>query len=87
MKLRDLTEHVPDDPKGIGHTFTAADEYDDVRAYVKWDGCLELSREFNKGAAEPDVDSLHICDISGFIEFLEALREEARRRYPEWRDL
>ena len=43
-------------------------------AWMKWDGCIELTRFLNYGR---DIDRIHICDAVGLARILEEL--ETRR--------
>ncbi len=57
------------------------------RAYVKWDGCIDL--EFFHNGTNPldenvdDRDYLHICNLDDLIRRLEGLRRIATGRYGE----
>ena len=83
-RLVNLSPYEPNELRDTGHSFTAdADGSAALSVYAKWDGCIEISRQFNEDPE--DVDTLHICDINHFIAFLEAVRDEGVRRYPdEW---
>lgn len=47
----------------------------DLKASVKWDGCIHLTRIYNGGIDAEDVDTIHICDLDTFIQELQALRD------------
>lgn len=56
-------------------------------AFVKWDGCLEVTRYFNVPYGEGNEDNestIHICDLDEFIARLEALRALARQHFGDW---
>jgi hypothetical protein len=61
-------------------------------AFVKWDGCLEITRYFNLPwgdeslpESERDASTLHLCSIDDAIQRLELLRDMARRHFgAEW---
>lgn len=48
---------------------------------VKFDGCVDLTKYFNRPASEQteeeDCDCMHICDIDEHIEMLKALKKKA----------
>jgi hypothetical protein len=58
-------------------------------AYVKWDGCIGLSRYFNdpmddKKRNDDDIDSIHICDIDETIRRLQSLKAKALEHFGDW---
>lgn len=65
------------------------DEYG-LHAYVKWDGCTHLW--FDDRTEEHTYGCYHhICDLDGFIEVMQLLRQQAAQafeedwlRHPEW---
>jgi hypothetical protein len=65
---------------GITHTsasgtnFTAENPAHDWEFFVKWDGCVDITRRLNGGG---DVDTLHICDVGELVEHLFQLMQEA----------
>lgn len=74
-------------PNGLSFTATDAEGWmgQSLEVLAKWDGCMQIRRRFNEGVEENDIDNIHICDINHFIAFLEAVRDEGVRRYPdEW---
>lgn len=82
-RLVNLSPYKPNELRETGHTFTADADRQNLSVYAKWDGCIEIRRQFNEDPE--DVSTLHICDINHFIAFLEAVRDEGVRRYPdEW---
>ncbi len=44
-------------------------------AYIKWDGCCEITKTFNEGYESEEKVRLHICDIPQFITILESLED------------
>ena len=45
------------------------------KAYIKWDGCCEVTKTFNEGTEIEEDVRLHICDISQFVTILESLED------------
>lgn len=88
MKLVNLSPYEPNELRDTGHSFTATDEGmlgQRLEVWAKWDGCMQIRRRFNEGIEENDIDNIHICDINHFIEFLQAVRDEGVKRFPdEW---
>jgi hypothetical protein len=44
--------------------------------YMKWDGCVEITKFYNGGADKEDEERLHICQIDDFIEELKAMEAD-----------
>lgn len=72
-KMESQTEYTLDlvDPEGW------------YRVSIKWDGCIDLTRLFNRplpitGDHPQLVETLHICDIEDFIERLEEIIHAAK---------
>ena len=61
---------------GKEHTHAITIKHDRISAFIKWDGCCEVSLCFN----ENDWDTIHVCSIPNFIEELQAI-EEFRVKY------
>ncbi len=61
-------------PQKIADTFRSRDGI--VEAYVKWDGCVELSFTDRNNA-----DKIHICDLDDFIVRLQKLRKLAEKHF------
>jgi hypothetical protein len=60
------------------HTATVEYYYDNspylaYRVYMKWDGCVEITKFYNGGT---DEEQLHICQIDDFIEELKAMEAD-----------
>lgn len=54
--------------------------FDDDSAFVKWDGCLELTL-----VADGEVNRIHICDLDNFIARLEEIKKLAKQHFgPTW---
>jgi hypothetical protein len=53
-------------------------------AFVKWDGCIELTRLFN---GSDDDDTIHICDLDDFIARLQELKSLGAKYFnnEEWK--
>lgn len=48
----------------------------DYTAYIKWDGCCEITKvNACMGKNGLEDDSIHICDVPQFIEVLQSLEE------------
>lgn len=61
------------------------------KAFIRWDGCVDLSRYFHtpftlQDSAESDVAEFHICDVDDLIERLQALKAKAVEHFGEWPD-
>ena len=66
-----------------------------ARASVKWDGCIHFNRLYNvpanvaesyseRNPKHPEmVDYIHICDLDGMIESLQALKAAALAHFGE----
>lgn len=73
---------TPEDPETIGFEArsTTGDLAQTFDATAKRDGCVTIKRRYDRG-----LDNIHICDINHFIEFLQAVRDEGVKRFPdEW---
>lgn len=57
----------------------------EYRAGLRFDGCVHLNRYFNGDdpLKNPDCDSdyFHICGLQDFIEDMQSLLEEGRKRF------
>ena len=54
-----------------------------IRASVKWDGCINLTRTYNGGTDAEAEDCIHICDLDQFIKELEALRIACKEHFKD----
>ena len=45
------------------------------KAYIKWDGCCEVTKTFNEDTEIEEDVMLHICDIGQFITILQSLED------------
>ena len=53
-----------------------------LRAEVKWDGCVHLNRDYLVDAGkEANTDYIHICDLDQFIGELQALSVKAKAHF------
>ena len=78
-RLVNLTEPEPEDVSFAAES-TTGEQAQNLSVFAKWDGCITVRRKYERG-----FDNIHICDINHFIAFLEAVRDEGVRRYPdEW---
>jgi hypothetical protein len=78
-RLVNLTEPEPEDVSFAAES-TTGEQAQNLSVFAKWDGCVTVRRKYERG-----FDNIHICDINHFIAFLEAVRDEGVRRYPdEW---
>lgn len=76
-----------------GDIYTATFEDPDgwYEAFVKWDGCIDLTRYFNtplsvergKDRNSDDECYIHICDLDDFIARLQKLRDAAQAAFGE----
>jgi hypothetical protein len=43
------------------------------RVFMKWDGCMDITKFFNGGE---DEERLHICDANDFIEHIKTMEAD-----------
>jgi hypothetical protein len=80
--------------KKIGHNNVICfrDELCFYQAYIKWDGCIDLTRYYNQPFTSNndlcDYDNIRICDLDEFINMLIELKEKAKEQFGEdWPNL
>jgi hypothetical protein len=69
----------PEDSKSHYFLAKSLDVENTYQAYVKWDGCVQLTRYFNGN--QNDEDSIHICDLDDFISRLQEIRDLAVQKF------
>jgi hypothetical protein len=71
-----------------GDPITATFQLGDLSAWIKWDGCMELYEIERRGSLEgkdifENKHVTHICNIDGWIEALQKLRDAAATHFRE----
>ena len=90
----ELAKHVPPppDPLWIPHPVPDGDlgfSTGFIDPHARWSalatsyGCIDIRHGINVGTPRADIESMHICDLDDFIDRMLALRDEARKAFPE----
>lgn len=75
------TIHKRDDGGTVAVELETMDRRFDVN--VRWDGCLEIHSYHTTEESRELSDTLHTCDLRGFVEVLQSLDETCREQFGE----
>jgi len=86
--IKKMGDHPRDDGSPLTFEAVAHDNEGEpaMSAHVKWDGCVDMALELRD--KDRNHTQLHLCDLDAFIDQLAALRELARKTFPDeeaWR--